>query len=79
MLDTEEKELLIRLDERTANIWRVVEEVKLQVENQNGVVDDVCKKIDKASLLINLILGFGIPALLTLGGWILHIEGMFKF
>ena len=55
----ERDELLIRLDERSNNTWRTVEEIKKHVEKQNG---KITKNRIAIAVLFALLAGSGLYA-----------------
>lgn len=74
MTRQEQHDLLIRLDERTRNIWRVAENLEKQQKEQNGALRKAIKAIEKNTTfrVITLkVLVYAIPSLLALFlGWL---------
>lgn len=86
MTDQERNELLIRLDERTRNIYHElyekddslknkIEEVLKHQKEQNGEILQCIKDISNHSSSINLmkwIIGIGLPAIITIFGYFIY-------
>lgn len=65
---SERDNLLLRLDERTNNIWRTVEELKEHNQNQNGYIRDalICSATNSRVLkIVSGIGGSGLALLFT--------------
>jgi len=63
-----DREILTRLDERTINIWRAVDEIQKQQIAQNGLIAEALKRSNSNSGQIRGIkwaLGIGIPLLIA--------------
>uniref|UniRef100_A0A6M3J2H9 Uncharacterized protein n=1 Tax=viral metagenome TaxID=1070528 RepID=A0A6M3J2H9_9ZZZZ len=63
-----DREILTRLDERTINIWRAVDEIQKQQIAQNGLIAETLKRSNSNSGQIRGIkwaLGIGIPLLIA--------------
>lgn len=51
----EEHDLLVRIAERTHNIWRVLEQLEKQVRKQNGAIQGAIKECNKNTTNIKWI------------------------
>ncbi len=68
-------ELLARIDERTRNIWRMVERLEKHQAEANGYIKENMKLSIKTAAwvtAIRWIMGIAIAGVIT---WLSHIEG----
>lgn len=68
MKPTERDDLLIRLDERTSNIWRVTEEQGQHLKEINGALASQFKTVTRNSVKIGLMWKVGGGALVIIIG-----------
>jgi len=76
MADKDSK-LLIRIDERTQNIWKAVEKIEKHAAEQNGYIREItmaCSKNTTWRKVFCWIIGIGVPVCIA---WLLHLEGLF--
>jgi hypothetical protein len=71
---SERDSLLIRLEERTCNIWHVLEKIEKHQEAQNGFIQEALVQGAKNNTRIKIISGVGGTILLTLFGWLVRIS-----
>ena len=76
MKQPERDEILIRVSERTLNIWRVVEKLERQKEQQNGFILENMKRGSRNSAYIKSIIGVGSTVIATFIGWLAKIQGL---
>lgn len=69
----ERDNLLVRLDERTRNIWRVTEKLERHQEQQNGFIQTALIKSSRNTLWIKIISSVGGAAILIIVGFIVGI------
>ena len=65
MKASERDDLLVRLDERTNNIWRTVEKMEDHVEKQNGFILTCLTRSAVNSRVIKIISSLGGAAIAT--------------
>ena len=70
MEPTERDLLLTRLEERTANIWRVVEKLEKHNADQNGFILKCLERTSSNKVWIRTISGVGGSAILFFLYWI---------
>jgi hypothetical protein len=42
-----DRDLLIKISERTLNMWRYMEEIRDHQAEQNGLIKEMCREVDK--------------------------------
>ena len=68
MPDRTLEDSIIRIDERTLNIWRTLEKVERHQAAQNGKLDEFCLQVNRNTVwrrVIVSVLGVGFPVLVT--------------
>ena len=74
MTKQEQHDLLVRLDERTRNIWRSVEKMEKHQAEQNGSLQLAITRLDKHETFIRVFLQVarytGIAAGIAFLGWL---------
>jgi len=70
----EKDELLIRLDERTANTWRVVESLEKHNAEQNGILRETMVACSKNTAWRKSIVVFGGLIIGAVAGWMVKIQ-----
>jgi len=76
-MEQELHDLMIKIDERTRNIWRSVEQLEKHQAEANGFIRDNMKRSTKNAVWISAlrwIVGASIGGMLT---WLAHLEGLF--
>ncbi len=68
------REILIRLDERSHNTWRVVEKLEVHAREQNGYIRENYRATAKNTIYRKIIIGIGGTALLS---FLLHLIGVY--
>jgi hypothetical protein len=71
-----DRELLARIDERTNNIWRVVEKVEQHQVEQNGLMRKTCEKTERNTIWRRVIVGVGGSVFLIIIGWLFYLSGI---
>lgn len=77
MLTKEENDLLIRIDERTTNIWRAVESLEKHNREQNGFIKEALLMCNTHKAWIKVLkwgIGLGFPA--SIAFFICHLQGL---
>lgn len=76
-MNKEEQDLLwARLDERTANIWRVVEQLEKHNAEQNGFIQEALIRTKTNRIWIRLIIGTGSTLILVATAILTKIGGL---
>jgi len=71
----ERDKLLIRLEERTNNIWRMVEKIERHSANQNGLILEALKIGHGNKVWIRVLYGFIISSVGVIG-WLSKLQGL---
>jgi len=71
MEPVERDELLVRIDERTSNIWRAVEKLEKHNAEQNGFILQCLNKTNSNKVWIRVISGIGGSVIIFFAYWIL--------
>ncbi len=61
-------DFIVRIDERTLNIWRTLEDIKKHQESQNGKLEEFCFQVNRNTVWRRVmlgILGVAIPIVWT--------------
>ena len=72
-MNNQDREWLARIDERTLNIWRVVEKMEQHQEAQNGYIQTNFVLTSRNTLWRKVICGVGGGSLLIIIGWLLSL------
>ena len=69
----ERDNLLIRLEERSHNTWRLIEKMERHAAEQNGYIRENFTATSKNTIWRRVIVGVGGASLLSLGGWVIRL------
>ena len=72
----ERDKLLIRLDERTGNIWAIVEKLEKRQAEQNGQIHRLFLSNARNTVWRRVIIGVGSMALIGLANWLARLQGL---
>lgn len=72
-MNNKDREWLVRIDERTTNIWRVVEKMERGQVEQNGYIRENFIAVGKNTLWRKVIIGVGGSSLVLIIGWLLKL------
>jgi hypothetical protein len=75
-MERKKEDLLIRIDERTHNIWRSVEEIKAHQIEQNGLIRKTCQNVDRNTIWRKVIIGVGTTIFIIIIGWLFYLSGI---
>lgn len=72
-MNNEDRVWLARIDERTRNIWRLVEKMERHQEEQNGYIRENFVTVGKNTLWRKVIIGVGGSSIILIIGWLLKL------
>lgn len=79
----EDRDMLIRINERTHNIWRIVEQIEIGQREQNGSIrtlftntNDNKVRTSANTIWRRVIVSVGSPVLLLIIAWLLKLNGI---
>ena len=73
MKASERDRLLIRLEERSSNTWRLIEKLERHAAEQNGYIRENFMATSKNTIWRKVIVGVGGTSLLGLAGWMIRL------
>ncbi len=76
MNDQERDELLLRLDERSVNTYRLCEKLEHHQETQNGEIQNNLVRSKSNLVRIRFLWGIGGTGFMTLISWLAKIQGL---
>jgi len=72
----EDRDMLIRINERTHNIWRAVEQMEQHQREQNDSIRKLFNRTSTNTVWRRVIVSIGGTALLVIIAWILQLNGL---
>jgi len=69
----ERDDLLIRLDERSRNTWRVLTELEQHNREQNGYIKDTIEQLNRNTLWRKMLVGVGGTLITLMAGWLFYL------
>jgi len=72
----EDRDMLIRINERTHNIWRAVEQMEQHQREQNDSIRKLFNRTGTNTVWRRVIVSIGGTALLVIIAWILQLNGL---
>jgi len=75
-LKQEDRDMLIRINERTHNIWRAVEQMEQHQREQNDSIRKLFNRTSTNTVWRRVIVSIGGTALLVIIAWILQLNGI---
>ena len=72
----ERDQLLIRLDERTCNIWRSVEQLEKHQVEQNGLIQELFISTSRNTIWRKVIIGVGGTIITVFITWLAKLQGL---
>jgi len=72
----EDRDMLIRINERTHNIWRAVEQMEQHQREQNDSIRKLFNRTGTNTVWRRVIVSIGGTALLVIIAWILQLNGI---
>jgi len=72
----EDRDMLIRINERTHNIWRAVEQMEQHQREQNDSIRKLFNRTGTNTVWRRVIVGVGGTALLVIIAWITNLNGL---
>jgi len=72
----EDRDMLIRINERTHNIWRAVEQMEQHQREQNDSIRKLFNRTGTNTIWRRVIVSIGGTALLVIIAWILQLNGI---
>lgn len=72
----EDRDMLIRINERTHNIWRAVEQMEQHQREQNDSIRKLFNRTSTNTVWRRVIVSIGGTALLVIIAWILQLNGI---